>query len=410
MYYLLMAFRNVSRNRRRAKLNIVALVIGLTMLITVGGLVRGLTTSVYSNMMSMDTGQVQVEAAGYRADARRWPLDRVVADPEAVVRTLLAVPGVAAASVRVDAFVELTNGVEGARAMLRGIDAAESKVTAIADKIVAGGFLAPGKPGLLVGKPLAEKLGLKPGDQAFFTGLDSHSVRNLGSCEVTGLFEFGFPAMDDFMVFMDLGQARDFLALGASATRVAIRASDPRDDEALTARVAAALADRPGLRAYDWKVFAESLVSTIETRLQIIRTMMSLLFGLIAVGIFNTMGMSVRERVREIGTMRAVGIRRGGLRRLFLAEGLVLGVAGCLIACVPAGIVGTFMSLVGLDLRGIFPPDVPIPFGSVMRSSYYLGDILLAFAVALGAAVLGAIVPAVRASRMPITDCLGNVK
>ena len=410
MELLGIAIRNIRRNERRSRLTIITIVIGVAILMNMQGIYRGLTTTVYGHMMAMDTAQVQVENAAYRADARRIPLDKTIADPDAVAASLRALPGVAAVSERVDASFEITNGREGVRVMARGVSQDEARVTDLGRSIVAGRLFAAGEPGLVIGKGMATKLGLKVGDAAWFTALDRHSVRNLGSAPVVGIFEFGFPLLDDYMIYLDIDQARSFLDLGKVATRLVVRGSEPRASAALAKEIGRALAARPDLAVYEWKTFAENLVSTIETRLQLLLSILAVLFSLIIAGIFNTMAMNVRERYREIGTLRAIGIRRSGLEAIFLLEGLVMGVMGCAIAAIPATAVGLWLGVWGIDISGIMPRDIPIPFGSVLHAAYSPVDALRAVAAGTGAALLGSWFPARRAARLPITTAIAAVR
>lgn len=421
METLRLALRNIRRNERRSKLTVITIVIGVTVLMNMQGLLRGITTTVYGHMMAMDTAQVQVEREGYRADARRLPLDRVIREPEALAARLRALPGVQAVSVRLDTALELTNGSQGVRTMARGIDQEETRVTDLGKSLVAGRVFGKGEAGLVVGSGLATKLGLKVGDSAWFTALDAHSVRNLGSAPIRGIFEYGYPLLDDYLVFLDLDQARTFLDSGPVATRLVVRGKDPTDSLALTRRVAAEIAlarpagapgSGPGesLVTFEWKTFAENLVSTIETRLQLLGAILSILFVLIIAGIFNTMAMNVQERSREIGTLRAIGMRGRAIQGLFVAESLLLGLGGCIVAAIPSTAVGLWLGVWGLDLSGIFPRDIPIPFGTSLHAAYSIIDVLRALAAGLGAAVLGSILPARKASRLPITEALGMVR
>jgi putative ABC transport system permease protein len=418
-----MAIRNIRRNEHRSRLTIITIVIGVTILMNAQGLLRGITTTVYGHMMAMDTAQVQVENALYRSDARRLPLDRVIENPDALAATIRGLPGVAEVSERIDAAFEVTNGVKGVHAQARGVSPEEAQVTDLGRRFIAGGMFGQGKPGLVIGKGLATKLDLKVGDVAYFTALDRHSARNLGSAPITGIFYYGYPFLDDYLVFIDISQARTFLDLGLVATRLVVRGTKPTESEALTRRVATAVAAaRPAsantatastaapLATYEWKTFAENLVSTIETRLRLIFTILGVLFTLIIAGIFNTMAMNVQERYREIGTLRAIGIRRSGLQSLFLAEGFLMGLIGCLIAAIPSTAVGIWLGGWGLNLTGIFPPDIPIPFGTTLKASYSIVDALRALAAGIGAATLGSWFPARAASRLPITEAISAIR
>jgi putative ABC transport system permease protein len=164
MDLVLMAVRNIERNRRRSALTLVSIVIGVTILMNVQGMFRGLTTTVYGHMMSMDTGQAQVENPGYRAEARRLPLDLAIEKPDELAAMIRAIPGVAALSERIDASFEITNGVEGTRVMARGVSQDEAMVTDLGSKMLSGSLFEAGRPGLVLGSGLAAKLGLKVGD------------------------------------------------------------------------------------------------------------------------------------------------------------------------------------------------------------------------------------------------------
>jgi putative ABC transport system permease protein len=415
MEFIRIALRNIRRNERRSKLTIVTIVIGVTIMMNMQGILRGFTTTVYDRMMAMDTAQVQVENAGYRIDARRLPLDSVVDDPDTLATSLRSLPGVVAVSERIDALFEITNGTEGVRVRARGVSQDEAAVTDLGRKFVSGKMFEPGQPGLAIGKGLAVKLGLEVGDVAYFTALDRHSVRNLGSAPVTGIFEFGYPLLDEYLFYLDIDQARAFLDLGNVATRLVIRGKNPAASAALTREIAAAVSEeRPfgggALKTYEWKTFAENLVSTIETRVALLGTILGILFALIIAGIFNTMAMNVQERYGEIGTLRAIGIRRSGLERLFIAEGALMGLAGCLVAAIPATGIGLWLGVWGIDISGILPSDIPIPFGTALRASYAPLDALRALAAGLGAAILGSVFPARKAARLPITEAIGSVR
>ncbi|HUX42219.1 MAG TPA: ABC transporter permease [Rectinemataceae bacterium] len=418
MELLNIAVRNIRRNERRSRLTIITIVIGVAILMNMQGIYRGLTTTIYGHMMAMDTAQVQIENATYRVDARRLPLDKTIDNPAALASMIRNLPGVKAVSERIDASFEITNGKEGVRVQARGVSHDEARVTDLGKSIVEGRLFAPGEPGLVIGKGMATKLGLKIGDAAWFTALDRHSVRNLESAPIVGIFEFGFPLLDDYMIYLDIDQARQFLDLGKVATRLVVRGVDPIASASLTKEIAAAVAKNGSatqengkiLTVYEWKTFAENLVSTIETRLQLLLSILVVLFSLIIAGIFNTMAMNVQERWREIGTLRAIGIRRAGLERIFLLEGSIMGIMGCIIAAVPATAVGLWLGVWGIDISGIMPRDIPIPFGSVLHASYSVIDALRAIIAGVGAALLGSWFPARRAARLPIAEAIAAVR
>jgi len=411
MELLYVALRNVTRNRRRSALTIVALSVGVTMLFCAQGLIRGFSESLYENMTVLDTGHVQVEQVDYRADARRLPLDLSISEAEGLSNTIKKVEGVGAVTKRIDFMLEITNGREGMRSMGRGIDPeAEAQVTSIKAHLKQGCYLASGQPGLLLGKRMAEKLGLGVGSTAWFTALDRHAVRNLGAMPVSGIFETGYPVLDERMVFMDLSQAGQFLAMDKTVTRLVVKAKADETSDDLAARIAKAIAYNPSVHTYDWKVFAETLVSTIKSRVGFLSVLLGILFLLIVSGIANTMAMSVRERYREIGTLRAIGMRSRSVTLLLLVEGLWLAVIASAIALVVGGLIALYTQLVGFDLSQAFPSDMPLPFGSRIRARYQISDFLVASGSGGLAAAIGSLFPARRAGRLKVTEVLSATR
>ncbi len=267
---------------------------------------------------------------------------------------------------------------------------------------------------VIIGSGMARKLGLKVGDQIFLTALDQYGVRNLVDGSVGGIFDSGYSLFDDNVVYMTLKKAQDTLALGpGDVTRVVVKVANAENIDQTVNHIQESLNGQglgasAGLKVYPWKEFAKTLVDTIESRIRILSVMMLILILLVAVGILNSMSMAVQERFREIGTLRAIGMNRKKLSRLFLTEGFVLGLLGGLAGAVGALGLAWLGLTYGIDARNFLPRDIPIPLVSVMRPSYAFLDFPIATLFAAGIAVLGSIFPARRAGKMVIRDALGS--
>ncbi len=246
----------------------------------------------------------------------------------------------------------------------------------------------------------------------FLTALGQYGVRNLVDGTVGAVFTSGYGIFDDTVVYMTLKKAQDTLALGpGDATRIVVKFPNAEDIDRKVAAVGHALAtswSTGPLKAYSWKVFAKSLVDNLESRIRIMTFMMVILILLVIVGILNSMSMAVQERFREIGTLRAIGMNRRGLTRLFLFEGFALGLAGGLAGVVGASFLAWLGLAFGIDARGFLPRDIPIPLVSVMHPLYTWFDFPLAPLLAALVAVVGSLIPARRAGKMVIRDALGS--
>ncbi|MEI8094455.1 MAG: FtsX-like permease family protein [Spirochaetales bacterium] len=410
------ALRNVFRNPRRTALNLVAIGLGVTIILTMKGWVGGLSTSAYQTQIDLDTAHVQVLDSRYQEEARRLPLDLRLRNWPAVKAALAELPDLVGAGPRLDFAAQISNGETALTTSVRGVEPAdEAKTNTVAQQITLGTWLT-GDNQVVLGSGLARKLNLNVGDQVFLTALDQYGVRNLVDASVAGIFTTGYGIFDDAVVYTSLKKAQDTLDLGpGDATRLVLRFRNTDNLDRDVARVKAAL-EKAGLvrsgdsslSVYPWREFAKGLVDTIESRVALMMAGLGLLVVLVTIGILNSMSMAVQERFQEIGTLRAIGMNRRRLSQMFLLEGFCLGLAGGLIGMTAAALLAWVGVTYGVDARGFLPREVPVPLVTVLRPTYWITDFPLAALAAAGLATLGSLLPARRAGQMVIRDVLGT--
>jgi putative ABC transport system permease protein len=156
------------------------------------------------------------------------------------------------------------------------------------------------------------------------------------------------------------------------------------------------------LEVVPWYVLADFYNKTKVLFTKQIQGIKVIIVLIILLSISNTMTMSVMERIGEIGTAMALGVRRAGITRLFLTEGILLGCAGGLLGLAVGAPLATLISSIGIPM----PPPPGMDSG-------YTGEILLTWNIAIEAAALAActtlvasILPSWKASRMQIVDAL----
>ena len=403
MDLLWMALKNVLRNRRRSILNIVALTVGLCIMILGLGWVNGYHTYIYGSLIRLETGHAQYLAEGYLAEERRLPVDLLLDDYQGIRVYLEADPQVQAVSGRIDFPVKLAAPGESVRLLARAVDpAGEAGVSTVKDFIDEGSYLDAG-PGLLLGRPLADALGLSPGDTVFISARDRHGVENLVDVTIRGIFHLGYPVMDKYLAFMDLDSASFLLDLDNQVNRVVVRL-EPGVDPGRFLAGAPAL---PGQGEWQpWQRFARTAVAAVEADSGGFTAMIVIMYLLIVLGILNSMSMSVHERTREIGTLRAIGIRRKTLVRLFMFEALWLALPSILAALILSVPGVYYLQFVGVDLAGALPADLPVPFGERFRADFQAWHFFLGAGLTLASALLGAWLPARRGSRIVVAEAL----
>jgi putative ABC transport system permease protein len=219
----------------------------------------------------------------------------------------------------------------------------------------------------------------------------------------------GAKAMDDMYVGMNLPLAQQLL-YGSGEHKVSsivVQLKRSEDTARARARLNALFAEKKlALEARDFKELAPSLQQIIGY-FQAMLAFLGLIMGIIVLfTIANTMGMSVMERTNEIGTARAMGVRRGGIRRQFLLEGAILGVLGATAGLLLAALLTYWINHAGITYT---PPSVarPVP---LMLLTHGNGGLLTGVWLALVLiSTVASIVPANRAARMRVVDALRHV-
>lgn len=307
-----------------------------------------------------------------RRQIRNWPM---------IVELLRANPSVSAISPQISGSAVLVKseavtsvsiiGVEP-----QGIDA----ISEITPKIIAGdGDL--GADGLLIGVRLAGDLGLSAG-QSVLLRTERGVERQL---TIKGVFRTGVQSLDERIAFLSLQTARPLFVLPEGVTNIEIKLKDPEDAR----DVARFLADATGLRATPWQ---EKNVNLEDALVAQGRTgTMIQVFSLISIiiGIASALVLSAYRRRSEIGIMRAFGVPGGFILRVFLLQGLLIGLIGALIGC--ASGYGLCLWLEGItNAEGV--PILPI----APAQGGYVAALVL---TTLGA-VVASILPARSASRV----------
>ncbi len=219
---------------------------------------------------------------------------------------------------------------------------------------------------------------------------------------VQGLSVSSLPFENKRVVTVPLKLAQELLGMEGRATEVAVAVDDLANLERIADELRAALG--PRYEVHTWQELQPFVRDVISRQRYMLGILSVILFVIIITGIINTMLMSVFERVREIGTMLAVGMRRRQVLLLFLLEAALLGVLG--------GVGGALLGSAivhALAVKGIPMAIVSSSASSVLRPEVSPGFILMALAVAVVGSLVASAWPAWRASRLHPVDALRSV-
>jgi len=420
---LRLALRNLVRARRRTLLTGGTMALGTAALVLGSGVADGISRQLVSGLVTTQTGHLQVVARPLDFEPQNSPFDAYSQErlPGAVelarrIETEGAAVGVQRAVPLLYARGTAIAGNRTTLASIIGIDVPREADLLAAAPAVAGVPLPPGDPlAVYVSQAMARKLRLQPGDSVSFVVQTPQGAVNSGDGVVCGVFRKGAPWHENAF-YVPLAAAQALMDWPGDATSVRVLLARSGEGalfeaqaaiSALVARSAPPAVAGTRVRVETHRQAGRFFFSIIQANQTALVVLSSFLFLAAAVGVVNSMLMSVHERTREIGTVRALGMRRGVVVQMFVMEGLVLGLLSA-----AAGLLAGSAVVLYLGARGIAMNTLTLAWLAggdrlwpVLRAAS-MGRAALAIALL---STLAALYPARVASRLEPREALHHV-
>ncbi len=259
--------------------------------------------------------------------------------------------------------------------------------------------------GVAIGTRLSSKLSAYPGDIITMVApAGSQFNRSLGAFvpkyrryEVTGLFETGMYDYDNSYVLMRRQGAQDFAGLGGAVTGIEVRLAHPEQATEAGQRIESMLGYP--YRALDWQLQNRSLFSALKLEKLAMGLVVFLICVVAAFNVVGTLTMVVRDKTREIGILLAMGMQRSRIRRVFLIQGVFIGLVGTALGAVLGLVVGA-----GVNNGHLIPIDPSIYFIDHLPVLNNPLDALAVIGASLVIATLAPLYPSTQAARLdPVT-------
>jgi ABC-type lipoprotein release transport system permease subunit len=327
---LRIAWRNLWRNGRRTSLALAAIGLSVALVLVYDGVLRAYGDWMLETITGPMLGHVQAHAPGWRQDRA---MDRTLRGVSGTLAALRRDPEVSGAAARLYAPALAALAEEGFAVVVMGVDPAAESGPA---RLLAGVEVPLGGRRVLMGRPLADLMGVHKGDVIALVGQGADGSLANDLVTVAGVVETSVDFVNRQAVLMDLREAQELFAMPDEAHEILVYARDPDRVEALAARLSR-LPELGGAEVLDWPTLAPEMVSLVQ--LVRVAWVFVLLLVLVAAaaGVTNTMLMSTFERTREFGMMLALGTAPGRIVRMILAESIALALVGTLLGVAVGG-------------------------------------------------------------------------
>jgi lipoprotein-releasing system permease protein len=304
-----------------------------------------------------------------------------------------SLPGVRVAPVLTGSAVLTFAGQQEGVNLSGVVPAVMKTVSTIAEKIVEGSLdeLAANPNGIVIGKGLAEKFNLRLGSTVSVVAPNGANR----AMKVVGIFRTGNASYDEKETFALLKRAQVMLDRPNRVNRFIIQLDDPYDAR----DVAKHIEDTTGYKSVSWFEASEDLLSLLIVRNIIMYSVVSAILVVASFGIYNTISTIVMEKTRDIAILKSMGFHARDVRRIFLLEGIIVGLIGSLFGLALG--VGMMKVLSQVELK---PPGVT----EIVHLPIWWGpeQYAIAAAFALVSCIAAAYLPARRAGRVHPVDIL----
>jgi len=345
---LSLASRNVFRNWRRTLVTTLAMGFAGFIMILFASLMQGLMQGSEKNVVSMDLGDIQIHVKDYREDP---DLYKEIKDPDDILSALRKAGFYA--TQRLYGFGLVAAGSTSAGVQVRGIDlSSESTVTQISQHLSRGAWLQTDDPkGVVLGRKLARTLGVDIGQEVIFVGQASDGSIANDIYRVKGIIKSVGEEVDRTGMFVTLKSFRDLFILPQGAHEIAVMRPDRTMDLTLATKTVASLA--PGYETLNWRQLKPVIARILDLADSQMIILVTITYTAVAMLVLNAMLMTVFERIRELGIMKALGVTPWQLMMLVYAETLVQVVAASILAVITGCALSRYLEHHGIDLSSL---------------------------------------------------------
>jgi putative ABC transport system permease protein len=403
MANLLIATRNLTRNRRRAVVALLTVAVGVTCLVLAEGFIQWIFWAMREGTIQFQLGHIQVTRPGYLSAGAANPYAYLLPGDSPQRREIASRQGVKLVAPRLAVTGLISYGETTLSFVADGVDPVKEEQLSKALHVVEGRNLSGISANeVILGRGLARNLNVRPGGTVALLVNAAGGSINAIEAKVVGIFVSTNQAYDDSALRLPIGLAQSLLRVeGAHAWLVLLNDTDRTDDFLTQFRARFPLSENK-LEFVPWYQQADFYNKTVALFSQQMNVLRLIIGGIIVLSISNMLVMNVLERTGEIGTLLAIGLKRRKILQLFALEGFLLGLFGASLGLAIGYALAELISAIGIPM----PPPPGMEEGYTGEIRVTLSVLMSAFLLAFITTALAGLYPAWKASRLQIINAL----
>lgn len=402
-YLWKLAWRNIIRAKRRSILTFSVLAFGVMMYILMECLLQSFQGISKRNLIEFETGDFKVRSVQYDEE-RPYIISNFIADYSGIEEELGGLDFVTGYTERINFLGELDAEFSSdiVPVLVTGVQLESDPEVFTLTNFIEKGEIREG--GLVIGKDLAEDMDVMVYDYANITFRNAHGTYDSYEFEVSGIIHSADPMVNNSVVFITLGDAQMMLDV-TSVTEIAVKTKDYEKIEDFLPEAESALS---GYSLYSWKDLGADMLAFMQADAAGGYIFILMIIVIAIGGTINTMMLSVYEKQREIGMLKALGMTARDVKRLFLIEGFQIGMMGSFVGLILGALVNLYFVLHGWDITKMFGgvDNIGYRLMGTIHSEWDISAFLIGFLGSVLATTLAAYFPARRTTRLMPVEAL----
>ncbi|MCB2200714.1 ABC transporter permease [bacterium] len=390
------AWRNVWRNGKRSGILIGAIAFGIWAGLLMVALMNGMAEQQVKAAIETRTSHIQIHSEGFRSHR---DIKSIIPQGDSLLTAVRNMDEVVGAAERAVLTAMASSATTGSGIQLIGIDPdAEKQVTDVYTKVIEGDYFETKKRNpVIIGKELADKLGVQLGKKIVLTGQAKDGSIAAGAFRIVGIYQTVNSMYDEMTVFVKRSDVAKTFGIGDDVHEIAIvvngiAAIDP---------VAKTLRDsNPSLEVATWRNLSPEVALTKDSTAQMNEIFMIVILIALIFGITNTMLMGVLERMRELGVIIALGMKHGMIFLMVLLETVFLSLVGGLLGIILGWGTVELLGKSGIDLSAVSSGLAAFGMDTVIYPQMAASEYPVVVFLVIITAIVASIYPGLKAIRL----------